>query len=150
MNDAEKMMLWDAMKKLTDARVAIDTVLEMLAKMVPTPEFKSPPEITHVLGLVTEAKSPPQTVKSTISLGLPDQSVCSVPLPIKDFPILPEEYDKLLALSRDKDDLVLKPKGWLGTEGFAEINNFIKGLGGKYVSAGKGSHFRIEGWFRQE
>lgn len=134
-------LVQDAMKKLTEARVNVEMALEILAKTVPTPEFKSPPTITHVLGLVTEVKP---------IEGLLDQSVCSVPLPIKEFPILPEEYDKVLALSRDKDDLVLKPKGWLGIEGFAEVNSFIKGLGGRYVSAGKGSHFRVDGWFKEE
>jgi hypothetical protein len=142
MNDEEKTKsIQDAMKKLTEARVAVETALEMLAKTVPAPEFTHPPTVTHVLGLVTEVKP---------IEGLLDQSVCSVPLPIRDYPILPEEYEKLLVLSRDKDDFVLKPKGWLGTDNFAEILKFIQGLGGKYVSAGKASHFRVEGWFRKE
>jgi len=133
-NEEKTMLIQDAMRKLTEARVAVETALELLAKTVPEPKFTNPPA----------------TVTRTITLGLPDQSVCSVPLPIRDYPVLPEEYDKMLTLSRDKDDLVLKPKGWLGTEGFAEIMRYLKGLGGRYVSAGKASHFRVEGWFKEQ
>lgn len=39
--------------------------------------------------------------------------------------------------------LVVKPEGWLGSEGFSKVQAKILEHGGEYVSAEKNSHFRI-------
>jgi len=43
----------------------------------------------------------------------------------------------------EKGYVILKPKEFLGSENFAKIIAIVKGFEGKYVSAGKESHFRI-------
>jgi hypothetical protein len=57
--------------------------------------------------------------------------------------MFPENLDTMLAFE-DKDDYVMiKPKGFLGSENFAKIASTVRGIGGEYISAGKDSHFRV-------
>jgi hypothetical protein len=39
---------------------------------------------------------------------------------------------------------IIKPKAFLGSDKFHEINKTIRSLGGEYISAGKESHWRIK------
>jgi hypothetical protein len=55
----------------------------------------------------------------------------------------PEGLGSLLSFEDRGDSVVLKPQRFLGSENFAKIASVVRGLGGEYVSAGKGSHFRI-------
>jgi hypothetical protein len=55
----------------------------------------------------------------------------------------PEELDNLLGFEEKGDYIVIKPRGFLGSENFAKIASTVRGMGGEYISAGKDSHFRI-------
>jgi hypothetical protein len=55
----------------------------------------------------------------------------------------PETLQSLLTFEDKGDSIILKPQRFLGSENFAKIASTVRGLGGEYVSAGKGSHFRI-------
>jgi len=57
--------------------------------------------------------------------------------------IFPEDLSSLLSFEDKDDKIILKPQRFLGSENFAKIASTVRGLGGEYVSAGKGSHFRI-------
>jgi hypothetical protein len=57
--------------------------------------------------------------------------------------IFPENLSSLLSFEDKDDKIILKPQLFLGSETFAKIASTVRGLGGEYVSAGKGSHFRI-------
>jgi hypothetical protein len=57
--------------------------------------------------------------------------------------IFPEDLEAKLTFEDKTDSIILKPKQFLGSENFAKIASTVRGLGGEYVSAGKGSHFRI-------
>jgi hypothetical protein len=55
----------------------------------------------------------------------------------------PETLQSLLTFEDKGDSIVLKPQHFLGSESFGKVASVVRGLGGEYVSAGKGSHFRI-------
>jgi hypothetical protein len=57
--------------------------------------------------------------------------------------IFPEDLRKLLAFEEADGFLIIKPKGFLGAEVFAKVAEVIKSYNGEYISAGKGSHFRV-------
>ena len=56
----------------------------------------------------------------------------------------PKELAGLVTFTATKDHIIVKPRGYLGTDTFSKIASIIKDqLGGEYISAGKESHFRI-------
>jgi len=57
--------------------------------------------------------------------------------------MFPEDLEGLLNFEEKEDYIVIKPRQFLGSENFAKIASIVRGIGGDYVSAGKGSHFRV-------
>lgn len=57
--------------------------------------------------------------------------------------MFPEDLENLLSFEEKQDYIVIKPRQFLGSDNFAKIASIIRGIGGDYVSAGKGSHFRV-------
>jgi hypothetical protein len=55
----------------------------------------------------------------------------------------PEDLEHLLNFEERDDYIMVKPRGFLGSENFAKIASTVRGLGGEYISAGRDSHFRI-------
>jgi len=55
----------------------------------------------------------------------------------------PSDLAGLLVFEATGDYYVMKPKEYLGAENFSKIASIVRGEGGEYISAGKGSHFRI-------
>jgi hypothetical protein len=55
----------------------------------------------------------------------------------------PEDLRGILSFEEKEDYIMIKPRQFLGSEDFAKIASVVRGIGGDYVSAGKGSHFRI-------
>jgi len=55
----------------------------------------------------------------------------------------PEELETRLSFEEKGDQIIIKPKQFLGSENFAKIASAIRGMGGEYISAGKDSHFRV-------
>jgi len=55
----------------------------------------------------------------------------------------PEDLRNLLSFEEQDEFIVIKPKGFLGSENFARAAEVVKNLGGDYISAGKASHFRV-------
>ena len=56
----------------------------------------------------------------------------------------PQDLEKLLNFSFGvADDIIIKPRQFLGSENFARIAAVVRNAGGEYVSAGKDSHFRV-------
>jgi len=55
----------------------------------------------------------------------------------------PEDLRNLLSFETRADDIIIRPRQFLGSENFAKIADIVKGHGGEYVSAGKNSHFKI-------
>jgi hypothetical protein len=57
--------------------------------------------------------------------------------------MFPEDLENLLSFEERDDYIIIKPRQFLGSENFAKIASAVRGIGGDYVSAGKGSHFRV-------
>jgi hypothetical protein len=57
--------------------------------------------------------------------------------------MFPEDLENLLSFEEKEDYIMIKPRQFLGSENFAKIASIVRGIGGDYVSAGKGSHFRV-------
>jgi hypothetical protein len=54
-----------------------------------------------------------------------------------------EDLENLLSFEEKEDYLIIKPRQFLGSDNFAKIASIVRGIGGEYISAGKGSHFRV-------
>lgn len=57
--------------------------------------------------------------------------------------LFPKDLGDMLTFEEDKDSIVIKPNGYLGSDNFSRIVHIIRGVGGEYISAGKESHFKI-------
>lgn len=57
--------------------------------------------------------------------------------------VFPEELRDLLSFEQKEGFCIIKPRQFLGSENFAKIADVVKQHNGEYISAGKGSHFRI-------
>lgn len=57
--------------------------------------------------------------------------------------LFPKELREMLEFEETEKHIIIKPRGYLGSENFAKIASIVREAGGEYVSAGKGSHFRI-------
>ncbi len=57
---------------------------------------------------------------------------------------LPPETVELLTFTLEEDAVIIRPKGFLGSENFAAIAALTRDIGGEYVSAGKESHFKVK------
>jgi len=55
----------------------------------------------------------------------------------------PAHLREILTFATEGNQIVVKPTKYLGKETFAELSQIVKGLGGRYVSAGKNSHFEV-------
>jgi len=56
---------------------------------------------------------------------------------------LPEDLRPLVTIEETNEAYIVKPRQFLGTENFTKILNIIRQHGGKYLSAGKDSHFEV-------
>ncbi|MCW4046172.1 MAG: hypothetical protein NWE99_01220 [Candidatus Bathyarchaeota archaeon] len=83
------------------------------------------------LGKPVEAKPKPQE-----PTGKPE-----APLEIEQ--CFPKELAELLNFEDKGTWIRVSPKQFLGSDNFARVLAIVKELKGEYVSAGKGSHFRI-------
>ena len=55
----------------------------------------------------------------------------------------PDDLKTLLIFEETKDAIIIKTKGFLGSQNFAKIGAVVRNLGGNWVSSGKESHFKI-------
>jgi len=55
----------------------------------------------------------------------------------------PKDLRKLVDFRAIKNHIIIKPKAFLGKENFGKIADIIRKAGGKYISAGKESHFVV-------
>ena len=55
----------------------------------------------------------------------------------------PKDLAELLYFEDAGDHILVRPKGYLGSERFQRILEIVRNLGGEYVSTGKDSHFKV-------
>lgn len=80
----------------------------------------------------------------------PAPSLPGVPKPvervkeIEDIKMMfPEDLENMLNFEEKDEYIIVKPRQFLGSDNFSKIASAVRSMGGEYVSAGKGSHFRI-------
>lgn len=80
-----------------------------------------------------------------------EPSKASVPKPVQH-PIdrleqvrnsFPEDLEEMLTFEESEGFIIVKTRGYLGSESFAHIASVVRELGGEWISAGKSSHFRV-------
>jgi len=57
--------------------------------------------------------------------------------------LFPKDLEEMLMFEEKEEDIIVKPRQYLGSENFAKIASIIRDAGGEYISAGKESHFRV-------
>ena len=53
------------------------------------------------------------------------------------------ELQEMLLFEKSGNNIIVKPKRFLGSDNFAKIASIVRELGGEYISAGRDSHFNI-------
>jgi len=63
---------------------------------------------------------------------------------IEDIRVLfSSDLEEMLTFEETGEYIVIKPRRFLGSDNFAKIASIVRSAGGEYISAGKGSHFRV-------
>ena len=57
--------------------------------------------------------------------------------------LFPKDLEEMLDFEETENHIVIRPRGYLGSDNFAKIASIIRDAGGEYISAGKESHFRL-------
>ena len=57
--------------------------------------------------------------------------------------LFPKDLEEMLTFEEMEEDIIVKPRQYLGSENFAKIASIVRDAGGEYISAGKESHFRV-------
>jgi hypothetical protein len=55
----------------------------------------------------------------------------------------PEDIRSLLEFNVEGDKCIIRPRHFLGSENFGKIASVVRENGGRYISAGKDSHFEV-------
>jgi len=114
-------------------------------------------ELLVVLNRVAEDLRQVSISLKSIAVSQLPQPVSTPPLPAPMMPkipertqsiedikmMFPEDLENLLNFEEKEDFIIIKPRQFLGSENFAKIASVVRGVGGEYISAGKGSHFRV-------
>jgi hypothetical protein len=109
-------------------------------------------ELKTLNSLFSKAAGKSETFQNTTPQTQPAQP--QSPAPAKPIETTPRVKEILAALEPVKDLLIIdlekstmfvlvKPAQFLGSDNFSKVNNLIRSIGGRYVSAGKDSHFEI-------
>jgi len=57
--------------------------------------------------------------------------------------LFPKDLGEMLMFEETEEDIIIKPRQYLGSENFAKIASIVRDAGGEYISAGRESHFRV-------
>ena len=57
--------------------------------------------------------------------------------------LFPKDLEEMLMFEEMEEDIIIKPRQYLGSENFAKIASIVRDAGGEYISAGRESHFRV-------
>lgn len=112
-------------------------------------------ELKNLNSLFSKAAGKAETFQNTTPQTQPTPPpVSNLPAPAKPIEMTQRVKEIIAALEPVKDLLIIdlekstmfvlvKPAQFLGSDNFSKVNNLIRSIGGRYVSAGKDSHFEI-------
>jgi hypothetical protein len=91
---------------------------------------------------ITQVPSSPVATPASPPLNLPHIPERSKA--IEDIKMMfPEDLENLLGFEEKENEVIIKPRQFLGSDNFSKIASIVRGAGGEYISAGKASHFRV-------
>jgi len=126
--NAEKEKLNKLVERIDELLVVLKRVSEDLRAVSTSIKAVVPPQATPQV-----SQAPAQVSKEAPAKKLLDDVRMA----------FPEDLEHLIAFEDKGDYLMVKPKGFLGSENFAKIASAVRGMGGEYISAGRDSHFRV-------
>jgi len=98
-------------------------------------------DITKSLKTVSPQPSAPKTAPSAAPAAPTPKPVGKR---IEDIRMMFTKDLEAMLIFEDKGEFIkITPRQFLGSENFAKIASTVRDAGGEYISAGKGSHFRI-------
>ena len=98
-------------------------------------------DITKSLKTVSPQPSAPKTAPSAAPAAPTPKPVGKR---IEDIRMMFTKDLEAMLIFEDKGEFIkIPPRQFLGSENFAKIASTVRDAGGEYISAGKGSHFRI-------
>jgi len=100
----------------------------------PSTPITSSPAVQNTLSTPAKTSSPPLPAATPLPSSDPIKIVMS---------LFPEDLESMLDFKDDGDYVTVKPKQFLGSDNFSKIASVVRSAGGEYVSAGKGSHFKV-------
>jgi hypothetical protein len=139
-------------EKMDQVVQRIDELLAVLKDVSEDLKTVSASLKSMAVGQITAKPAPaqltarPAPAVSTPKVVVPANSAATTPKSqsIEDIhDMFPPELDSMLLFEDKGDYVMIKPKGFLGSENFAKIASTVRGIGGEYISAGRDSHFRI-------
>lgn len=135
--------LWKLLEEIRDAIKANTTAMNNLCSAafmnrtnvsfsnVPEQPERPLPEKPEPHPLIPQKQAEPLPKKST------DDPIVKVQA------MFEASIANLLDFKIDGSAIIVKPRQFLGSDNFAKIAATIRQAGGEYVSAGKGSHFKV-------
>jgi hypothetical protein len=112
--------------------------------------------VVHVDGIEKQMKNKPQATAPQQAIPQPEQlpprvtvrpdggkTVAATNQLDATIALLPPELASMLRFNDKGSYIDVRPNQFLGAENFSKIASVVRGVGGKYVSAGRDSHFEI-------
>ena len=131
--------LWELLEQIRDAikenSVAINNLVStaFMNRSIPQQPDRPLPE---------PSKPTPHPLMADKGQPLPEKKVNN-PI-VKVEAMFTDEIANMLEFSLDNNNMVIiKPRMFLGSDVFAKVASIVREANGEYVSAGKGSHFKV-------
>jgi len=101
-------------------------------------------QLLNVLNMISRDLA--EISKSLKAVGAPAAAVAPTERmrTIEDVRVLfSSDLEEMLTFEESGNYIVIRPRGFLGSDNFAKIASIVRGAGGEYISAGKQSHFKV-------
>jgi hypothetical protein len=142
----EKPKVEDLVKHVDDLIRVLKLLSEDLVKISTTLKAGLGSDVPSQTAEPSKPLPKPKSSQQTISTGEPSSPVLVGEVKSADDvqKIFPQDLLSMLSFDETDEHVLVRPRGFLGSDNFRRIANVIRDqLGGEYVSAGKDSHFRI-------
>lgn len=127
MMDEAKPDIPDVLKRLNEVLDVLSKISEDLQDISMSLRTVSSPAAKSFTPQLTTEPTPQTTEKATEDIRM----------------MFSKQLEALLIFEDEGTFIKVTPRQYLGSDNFAKIASTIREAGGEYVSAGKGSHFRI-------
>jgi hypothetical protein len=130
-------LLEELTRAMKENTVAVNALVTIQTQRPPMPPLGTTPIAkgeTTIRPPATPQITPPLPTHKTQPAGNPFDEIIAV---------LPQTAVDKLDFSLVDGYVIIEPREFLGSDIFAKVASAVRSLGGVYVSAGKGSHFKV-------